>query len=142
MPFRFVTKVTDYSCRFMPDQTRPIYAIAKPHPLIHMTRFASIPFYNKHTHDNSNALVAFECRDVAKAVAADVGEGAQVLPCAYNDFVHISSMVKLPVIIITNMYCEIDSDNQTYSTHFEVVYQDARYVRMIIGKDNKRDSNR
>lgn len=139
MPFRFVTKVTDYSCRFIPDQTRSIYAIAKPHQLIHMTRFASIPFHNRHTQDNSNALVAFECQDLAKAVAADVGEGAQVLQCAFNDFVHISSMVKLPVIIITNMYCAIDSDKQTSSTHFEVVYQDARYARMTIGKDDKQD---
>lgn len=120
-------KVLDYSCRFLPDKKRVVYAISRPHNNhMHMSEYLSMPFYNRSTLDSSNALVAFESPHVAQTLACTYGTKEVVIQHNVNEFIDYSAMVKLPVIIIINMYCNIDEKNKPDNIHYEIYYHDVR----------------
>lgn len=122
-------KIINYNCRYVGDLKRPAHSILRPKPQVHQSEFFTAAFYNHQTRDSSNALVAFDCPDVARVIADSTGDDEScVMQFSIQELVDYSSMMKLPMVVIMNMHCDLDEQAEI----FEIYYQDPRNTKVLL----------
>lgn len=126
--------IVNYNCRYLPDTKQQMFVLMKrkkvsPDPIESKRSYYTIPFYNKHSHDTSNSLVAVQCEVVAKYMLQDIGCDAgyevYITQHSVKDIMDYAAMLKLPMVVILSMYCSLDCDSPG-GTFFEIFYNDRR----------------
>ena len=122
-----IKKIANYNCRYIHDTQRPVYTILKERKFIHQSEFFTTAFYNNSAKDSSNALLAFDCPNVARVGATTSShKDSSVMEFNMKELIDYSSMIKLPFVVVLSMYCNIDEQDECY----EIYYQDVRNKAM------------
>lgn len=141
-----IKRITNYSCRYVPVQQSAYIIIQRPcvqDHLDHKLNFYTVPFYNKQTHDTSNALLAFQCESIAKAALQAIERVQEhqqhqehevfVVEHPIVDVINYGAMLRIPTVVILSMYCRINDDNSesdgTCNVHYEILYNDLRFKK-------------
>ena len=125
-------RIKNYSCRFSPDTHRMVYSVIIPSHTYRKEAILSVPFYNKHTHDDTNAIIAFTCPDIAKTHATKIG--SIVREECLQDLVDFSAILKLPVVLMLNGECCIEEKHENY----EIVYIDPKTSALFLNAFRKK----
>lgn len=126
----------------MPNNKQSAYVlIRRPYAhnnLDHKNTYYTVPFYNKHTFDASNALLAFQCESMAKFALDDISTNnktsdQELLLAEYpiQDIMNYGAMLRIPSVIIVSMYCyynDVDSRDEC-NEHYEIFYSDSRSTK-------------
>lgn len=161
--------IRNYSCRYMPDKAKSVYAIVRPAKYLRQEAILSVPFYNKHSSDTTNALIAFECPSIASnSFIGSSDEKIEVSKRSLSDLVEFAAILKMPVVVIISASCEINlvpalqyrdvspeilerfvpyspetTSSQTSEASYEILYYDPRtdILKQFNNQENKSKNN-
>lgn len=124
-------KLVNYSYSPHYNKKQIVYAIVRPQTKEHLSEYLSIPFCNRRTMFTSNALVAFESADMAKQIittSLPPNEVATQVKLELEDLINLADLVRMPVILINNIYCDCLATHDDENLHYEIQYYDENHI--------------
>jgi len=113
--------VSRYNFRYVKPSTNIFVVCKNVSTHMHQTEFLSTPF--RRQNEISNVLTGFTSYEHAQHYVCQE-EDISALRMPLKDFIDYASIIRMPCIVVTNAYCEIEEPSTDDNVCYELFFKD------------------